>query len=485
MRGAMAGARRRGRPLCVPSLALLVCLFAGRAGAQDEPTANSIDLSQGAVLSSSRVTGLSGAVTAIAEGMEGGLSNPAAAAVRTAASADWWDYWVALSLTYPLDNGDFYNSGNVVDESETASADSFYFLNTGGYLQLYGLGFGLNVEILQVDVRVPDMDEAVLHLQLITNHVQAGYLFLDGQLALAGGLQVLRERATAQVGRERTSQPVDVGLGGEGGVLIRPNGAQWRVGAGLYSQVKTEYDERGGQVAQRFVLPKYSVRPWRGNLAFAYQFGKRPLNPRFSYVEERAREPLRALDARRRRAEQEHARRLQVLRQHASPDRHARLAQEEREFAEQKLVFGAERDAIRKAAWRELRAGVRRLWARRYYLLVGEVSFAGRVENAVGLESFFAQRVQRSGEKLTVTPRLGFESEVWPTHIKVRIGSYYEPSRFQETSARVHGTFGVDVRLFNWDVFRIWPEDYLWQLTSAIDVTRDYQAFSVGFGGWY
>jgi hypothetical protein len=136
------------------------------------------------------------------------------------------------------------------------------------------------------------------------------------------------------------------------------------------------------------VLPKYSVRPWRGNVAFAYQFGKRPLNPRFSYVEERAREPLRALDARRRRAEQEHARRLQALRQDASPDRHARLAHEEQDFAEQELVFRAERDAIRKAAWRELRAGVRRLWERRYYLLVGEVSFAGRVENAVGLESF-------------------------------------------------------------------------------------------------
>jgi hypothetical protein len=485
MRGAMAGTRRRGRSLCVASLALLVCLVAGRTRAQDD---YSIDLSQGAVLSSSRVTGLSGAVTAIAEGMEGGLSNPAAAAVRTAASADWWDYWVALSLTYPLDNGDFYNSGNSLDdEGGSAKADSFYFLNTGGYLQLYGLGFGLNVEILQVDVHVPDMDEAVLHLQLITNHVQVGYLFLDGQLALAGGLQVLRERATAQLGRERTSQPIDVGLGGEAGVLIRPNGAQWRAGAGMYSVVKTEYDEndRGGQIAQQFVLPQYSVRPWRGNVAFAYQFGKRPLNPRFSYVEERAREPLRALDARRRRAEQEHARRLQELRRDARPDRHARLAQEEQAFAEQELVFGAERDAIRKAAWRELRAGVRRLWARRYYLLVGEASFAGRVEDAVGLESFFAQREQRSGERITVTPRLGFESEVWPTHIKVRAGGYYEPSRFQETSARFHGTFGVDVRLFNWDVFRIWPEDYLWQLTSAIDVTRAYQAFSLGFGGWY
>jgi hypothetical protein len=467
-----------------------VCLFVCRAHAQDEPVmpeVYAIDLSQGPVLSSSRVTGLSGAVTAIAEGMEGGLSNPAASAVRTAASADFWDYWVALSLTYPFDNGDFYNSGNVLEDSGKASADSFYFLNTGGYLQLYGLGFGLNVEILQVDVHAPGMDEAVLHMQLITNHVQVGYLFLDGQLALAGGLQVLRERVTAQVDKERTRQPVDVGLGGEGGVLIRPNGAQWRVGASLFSQVKTEYGEqaRAWQAAQELLLSKSSVRPWRGNVAFAYQFGKRPLNPRFSYVEERAREPLRALDARKRRAEQDHARRMHELYRDTSPERHARLATEAQEFAEQELVFRAERDAIRKAAWRELRAGVRRLWERRYLLLVAEVSFAGRVDNGVGLESVLAQRVQRSGEKVTVTPRFGLESEVWPTHLKLRVGSYYEASRFDETSARFHGTFGFDIRLFNWDVFRIWPEDYLWQLTSAIDLSRDYQAFSLGIGGWY
>jgi hypothetical protein len=90
-------------------------------------------------------------------------------------------------------------------------------LNTGGYLQLYGLGFGLNVEILQVDVRAPGMDEAVLHLQLITQPRAGGLSVSRRPAGAGGGLQVLRERATAQVGRERTSQPVDVGLGGEAG----------------------------------------------------------------------------------------------------------------------------------------------------------------------------------------------------------------------------------------------------------------------------
>ena len=68
---------------------------------------------------------------------------------------------------------------------------------------------------------------------------------------------------------------------------------------------------------------------------------------------------------------------------------------------------------------------------------------------------------------------------------EVRSGGYYEPTRFRSTKGRMHGTFGVDVRLFRWDVFRIWPEDYLWQLSAAVDFARDYKVFSAGIGGWY
>lgn len=475
------------RLLHVAFLCLLACLVSSRVHAQEGAPVStgsySIDLTQGPVLSASRVTGLSGAVAAIAEGVEGGLSNPAAAAVRTPGSVDFWDYWVALSVTYPFQNGDFYNSGNFLDQSGKGGPSNFFFLNTGAYLQLYGLGFGMDIEILEVDVRSSSDKNALLRLQLITNHVQMGYLFLDGQLAIGGGLQILRERAIANdTERDREKLGAHVGFGAELGALLRPNGSQWRVGAGLYSVVKTQYS----RVPQSdFALPKYAVRPWRGSIGGAYQFGKRPLNPRFRYVDEYAHQPLRELAERKQAAEYEHVERRKLLERDRTIGGLARLALEEKEFKEQELVFDAEEAAIRKAAWRELRAGVRRVWERRYILLIGEVSLNGRVANGVGIESFLAQIEQRSGEKITVSPRLAIESEVWPTHVKVRAGSYYEPSRFRETSARIHGTFGVDVRLFRWDVFRIWPEDYLWQLTSAIDISRDYQAFSLGFGGWY
>jgi hypothetical protein len=299
---------------------------------------------------------------------------------------------------------------------------------------------------------------------------------------------VLRERAVADPAQDsRRKLHAHVGFGGELGVLIRPNGAKWRIGAGLYSSAKTPYgtNEQALQRAQAFVLPQYAVLPWRGNVGFAYQFGKRPLNPRFSYVEEQGRAPLRALAQRESAAEHAHLARLAALELSAATDALARIAEEERDYTEQRALFDAERDAIRKTAWRALRAGVRNKWDRRYLLLTSELSFVGRVDTGLGLEAFLTQTVQRSGERVSVMPRLAAESEIWPQRMKLRAGTYLEPTRFRETNARVHGTFGLDVRLLPWDVFRIWPEDYMWQLSSALDITRNYQAFSVGIGGWY
>lgn len=472
---------------------LLACALpaasAAALGSEGEPITEpdfSIDLTQGAVLSTSRVTGLAGAATALAEGVEGGLSNPAAVAARSAGSVDFWDYWLAFGVTYPFQNGDFFNSGGYV--SDDAESDNFLFLNTGAYLQLFGLGLGVNMEVLQVLVRSGDeaADRAV-RLQLVTSHVQAGYLLFDGQLALAGGLQILRQRAVTELAdRERRRSDVQTGYGSELGVLIRPNGAHWRVGAGLYSQIKTSYQHtRDANPQLPFVEPEYAVRPWRGNVGFAYQFGKRPLNPRFTYVEEHAREPLRALDARERQARLEHERAMGELRRSDRPDRHAQQAEAQRAYEDQVLLLEAERAAVRKRAWRELRAGLRTDWSRQYLLVAAELSFAGRVTNGVGVESFLAQTVQRSGERVSVTPRIGVESEVWATRLKLRAGCYVEPTRFAESLPRPHGTFGFDLRVFQWDVFRIWPEDYLWQVSGALDVTKDYQAFSLGLGGWY
>ncbi|MDH3729434.1 MAG: hypothetical protein OER77_18035, partial [Myxococcales bacterium] len=50
-----------------------------------------IDLTRGVVISTSRVTGLAGAATSLAEGVQGGLQNPAAVAWRGPQWPDWYD----------------------------------------------------------------------------------------------------------------------------------------------------------------------------------------------------------------------------------------------------------------------------------------------------------------------------------------------------------------------------------------------------------
>jgi hypothetical protein len=52
------------------------------------------------------------------------------------------------------------------------------------------------------------------------------------------------------------------------------------------------------------------------------------------------------------------------------------------------------------------------------------------VADAVGIESFLTQRVERSGRSTTVSPRIGVETEPWVNVFILRAGSYYEPSAF-------------------------------------------------------
>jgi hypothetical protein len=69
--------------------------------------------------------------------------------------------------------------------------------------------------------------------------------------------------------------------------------------------------------------------------------------------------------------------------------------------------------------------------------------------------------------------------------MKLRAGTYLEPTRFAASTPRAHGTFGFDINLFKWNVFGLWPDDYRWQISVALDLARAYGSFSFGIGGWY
>ncbi len=92
---------------------------------------------------------------------------------------------------------------------------------------------------------------------------------------------------------------------------------------------------------------------------------------------------------------------------------------------------------------------------------------AGSVDNAVGVESLRNQVVNRSGEWLVASPRLGSEVEVIPDWVRLRSGVYLEPTRFTTSTVRAHYTGGFDLALGVWNVFGLWPDDYRWRIGAA------------------
>ncbi|MGA1870613.1 MAG: hypothetical protein ACMUJM_18925 [bacterium] len=102
-------------------------------------------------------------------------------------------------------------------------------------------------------------------------------------------------------------------------------------------------------------------------------------------------------------------------------------------------------------------------------------------KNAYGIESFLEQKVQQSGEKLRPSFHLGAEFEAVPRRFRIRMGTYHEPSRFRDVSARQHVTGGFQYRVFK---FHFYGDRHL-SLNYAIDYARRYLNNFVSIGFWY
>ncbi len=110
-----------------------------------------------------------------------------------------------------------------------------------------------------------------------------------------------------------------------------------------------------------------------------------------------------------------------------------------------------------------------------------DLSFTGAVENGYGMEAFAAKQLQQSGRSTTVTPRLGLESEVIPGWLRLRAGTYLEPTRFPETDARWHATGGFEVRVVS---FHLLGQERRVQISAAADVAVRYQNVALSIGFW-
>jgi hypothetical protein len=120
-------------------------------------------------------------------------------------------------------------------------------------------------------------------------------------------------------------------------------------------------------------------------------------------------------------------------------------------------------------------------------LVTAELLALGASSGSVGFGSYYEGRTRLalSGQNLTLSPRLGLESEVVPDRLKLRVGSYWEPARVDTARDRIHGTFGFDVKLFRWDVFGLIGDFDSWLASAAVDGARDYLSTSFSVGFWH
>lgn len=437
---------------------------AGPLGPQGTPITTSrygIDLHQGPVLGSARVTGLSGAVTAAGDGADAIPWNPAAVALRAPYSTTRADWELTGGLTLPsyVRNTDFDNNGKV-----GFTYDNFIWLMVGGLIQYDKAAFGVIVSFQNYalgapseTVVLPDTGEALksVLIRLLRIEPVVGYAFLDEQLHVGLGLRLA---AFYGIGRT-TNDSFDFdherlllnsnAIGAEAGVLFTPRALPFRLGAALRSPATPTESEpgrmpanaEGDRVVGSLYLPERMELPWEVEAGVAVQLWRRPFNLRWAdedKVEPRESEPYR------------------------------------------RMVKG-----YPEAPYRGARRMLRERYAaipRERVLLTLSGALIGPVKNAVGIESMLAQRVDRSGERTVASVRAGVEAEVLPYWLVLRAGSYLEPTRFREGSARLHGTGGFDVRVLRSTIFGLFPDDTLFRVSVAVDAARDYFGWGLGAG---
>jgi hypothetical protein len=401
----------------------LLSAFATHARAQEsmEPSAT-IDAGRSTIKGSTRVIGMAGAFVAIADDTQGVAINPASVAVRLPYSWDpfSFDFGIDVSVATWLPKNDIYNAP---DSAVTGSGGSLF----GSFAILTNYqhaGFGLAAEAEQ-NVATRKAQQGV-STKLTANfglmRPAVAYGYFDGQLQLGAGLRILG----FAIGGSRGAVPLTSGIGYTAGVIVKPKREQFRVGAAIEQPINAEVPSDDGTTKTMVHIP------WTARFGFAYQFGRRQLNPKFVTVSERARRNTKG----------------------KTPTR------DDEKKAQQQLFDEYQQDQT-------------------WYLLVSSELALTQGSGDVALGGGAALN------RTLVSPRLGIETEAIPRQLRVRAGSYLELATTEEGHSRVHGTGGVDIKLFKWSVFGLLDPFNYWRLSLAADGARSYLNTSFSIGLWH
>jgi hypothetical protein len=272
-------------------------------------------------------------------------------------------------------------------------------------------------------------------------------------------------------------------------VLWRPNDRQYRIGGAIYGAVTNDASPTGDTVipigGATLYLPKEVTLPWAVNVGVAFMLGSRPFNPRW-YDASRLLDPLRLEIRQRERQRLERRARAEAEARSERRDVQAALDAVDAELAEERALDTLRIERTRRTIDRQLREREARM-SRRYVLVTTSLLISGPSKNAVGIESFLSRTVDRFGLSTVYSPRLGVESEIVPQVLKVRGGSYIEPTRSSGNPHRfrTHATLGTEVDLLPWTVFGLFDDDTRWRLSGSVDVSRQYFGWGLSLGVWH
>ncbi len=394
-----------------PAAVLLALIPVAAAGAPFDGT-QGFDAYTGPVISSGRVVGLAGAYVGVAEGLAGAPSNPAAVAQRERHLARSWD-WDGVVTWYLPNVGDISRQDLGNDGQTDGRLSGFSNAELGLSFQAGRLGVGVLARGWTVSAQ--RQGAGTVEMEIADGGLCVGWSALQDQLVLGAS-------ATAVSGTVRVQPPAAVassvsysGTTLRIGALFRPRGRPFRIGAAFDPGANaTAVSDRA---AVPVPTPSRFVFPWIASAGFSAWLGPNAL---------RYNEP--------------------------SP------------FAlERHPEWG---DGV---AW--VGSTVRPV------LVSAQIDVVGRTPGAVTLESGLLQSQEaiESGRRASVAVRAGAEWESVPDAVRVRGGSYLEPSR-AGAPYRPHATFGLEVRIPFW-----WRD---LQIAVGGDVAERFRNLSLSLGFW-
>lgn len=116
--------------------------------------------------------------------------------------------------------------------------------------------------------------------------------------------------------------------------------------------------------------------------------------------------------------------------------------------------------------------------------VAADLTYDGAVPEGFALESAILGVAVERGNEATLSPHLGLEYEAIPRRLRLRAGTYLEPTRTVWGEDRIHATTGFEVRLFRLRLFKGFIDtEIAWE--AAADYAPNYLNVAwLGIGAW-